>query len=194
MMDAEEQHIQPPQGRSATESNVTYPGSAVVVQLIAKTTSLSIAGRESEPDGSHFPSDSWPSSRIHPEVDGGAEDAEFWRKDAMSAQLEVTSTPLTSPLSPSPTEETLLPPEDRIQHSRDSIVGSGSLSGPGLLDLPNEVLFQILSYLDVCDLLATSRVRWFLSSLGFPSALVAPNLVIPRLVFVPSRNHHSDPA
>lgn len=28
-----------------------------------------------------------------------------------------------------------------------------------LSDLPNEVLFHILSYLEVCDLLATSRVR-----------------------------------
>jgi hypothetical protein len=28
-----------------------------------------------------------------------------------------------------------------------------------LLDMPNEVLLHILSYLDVCDLLATSRVR-----------------------------------
>lgn len=30
-----------------------------------------------------------------------------------------------------------------------------------LSDLPNEVLLHILSYLDVCDLLATSRVRSF---------------------------------
>ncbi len=40
--------------------------------------------------------------------------------------------------------------------------------GKQLLDLPNEVLLQILSNLEVCDLLATSRVRGLLHSTLIP--------------------------
>jgi hypothetical protein len=39
---------------------------------------------------------------------------------------------------------------------------SGGFAMRNLSDLPNEVLLQILGYLDVCDLLSTSRVSPYL--------------------------------
>lgn len=43
---------------------------------------------------------------------------------------------------------------------------------PSLDVLPNEVLFNVLGFLDVCDLLATSRVSPSLLSLSRPEALL----------------------
>jgi hypothetical protein len=45
-------------------------------------------------------------------------------------------------------------------------------------DLPNEVLLHILSYLDVCDLLATSRVRSIIPPWPPPVSIVQPFPVV----------------
>jgi len=47
---------------------------------------------------------------------------------------------------------------DDLPRQAAAVIESRRDTVTNLLDLPNEVLHQILSYLDICDLLATSRV------------------------------------
>ncbi|KAK0616970.1 hypothetical protein B0T14DRAFT_433919 [Immersiella caudata] len=66
-----------------------------------------------------------------------------------------------------------------------------------LLDLPNEVLLQILSNLDVCDLLGTSRTSHLLRSLALSPVLQRLRLrqtraVLPPLLTSPSRPSLTD--
>ncbi|KAK4184651.1 hypothetical protein QBC35DRAFT_46227 [Podospora australis] len=67
----------------------------------------------------------------------------------------------------------------------------------GLSDLPNEVLLQILSYLEVCDLLATSRTSHHLRTLSLSPSLQRHRLrharaVLPPMLSSPSRPSLSD--
>ncbi|KAL2187696.1 hypothetical protein L209DRAFT_753799 [Thermothelomyces heterothallicus CBS 203.75] len=66
-----------------------------------------------------------------------------------------------------------------------------------LLDLPNEVLFHILSYLEVCDLLATSRTSRHLRTLSLNPHLHQTRLrrtraILPPLLTSPSRPSRAD--
>ncbi|KAJ9152216.1 hypothetical protein NKR19_g4575, partial [Coniochaeta hoffmannii] len=67
----------------------------------------------------------------------------------------------------------------------------------GLCDLPNEVLLQILRYLDVCDLLCTSRTSHRLRSLSLAPILHAHRLrraraLLPPLLWSPFRPSLAD--
>ncbi|SPO04737.1 uncharacterized protein DNG_07422 [Cephalotrichum gorgonifer] len=66
-----------------------------------------------------------------------------------------------------------------------------------LVDLPNEILFDVLGFLDVSDLLSTSRVNRHLRHLSLTPLLHARRLrsnraILPPLLTSPSRPTRSD--
>ncbi|KAL2264547.1 hypothetical protein VTJ83DRAFT_7057 [Remersonia thermophila] len=137
------------------------PNPTVDVQLIAKTTSLSL-GRPNEA------SDSAPRHEQAFGADGGAagcpNDAPPGRNDGLGAPWDVGL--LTSLRSPWTEQSPRMAELGRDGSGTSTAVSTSCLGGPGFLDLPNEVLFQILSHLEVCDLLAISRTSRRLRALS----------------------------
>lgn len=83
-------------------------------------------------------------------------------QDAPTAALPSPSLLLSRP-DPSCQTDSRVPGDDEP----DVTIACGrQRSGTQLLDLPNEVLLEILGYLDVCDVLSTSRVS-FHALLGY---------------------------
>lgn len=148
---------------------------AVAVQLVAKTTSLSISGFESEPDelpstGNHdcFPG-SVPAETAHPQALSStshvqpyvATTAEWRDRDALGASSAISPAESAS-ASCSWAVETALRARDQTEDLISAeLTGTIPLRNRSrqLVDLPNELLLHILGYLEVCDLLALSRVR-----------------------------------
>jgi hypothetical protein len=131
---------------------------AVAGQLIEQTVSLAIPGLGSEAE--EFP------------VPG----------NDTSCQLETTHSPVPPSCTGARPYLDMMPGEQAVDAAAKVVLLSSSvaevlsrgaqsedagsrgvvrqpISPRELLDLPNEVLLHILSYLEVCDLLATSRVR-----------------------------------
>ncbi|KAL1836297.1 hypothetical protein VTJ49DRAFT_5331 [Mycothermus thermophilus] len=185
-MNAEEQGTRLAQGMCSMDRNGTEPNSAVVVQLIAKTTSLSI-GRDSEAGDS----DSRYEQALGADaaVSESPNDAASWRKDRVEAQLDVG----LRTYSRSPWAEEARGSQDGTDEYDTEMAVSKFHRGPGLLDLPNEVLFQILSHLEVCDLLATSRTSHRLRTLSLTPYLHRTRLRRTRLLLQPMLSSPSRP-
>lgn len=147
---------------------------AVAVQLIAKTTSLSITGLGNEPEelagsgnSDHSP-DSAPAETTHPQVlsltshvQPYAATTEEWRDNASGATSAMAPAELTSASCSWAVGTT---PRARDQAENSTVAGMTAIvplrSSPRqLFDLPNELLLHILGFLEVCDLLSLSRVR-----------------------------------
>ena len=160
------QQVSDPQEMEGRDADLD---STVGVQLIAKTRGLSIAsgaGREAEVFAGPADSDR-PLASETPACYSSANAQPYaatpgkWREDspAMPATgplVAVTAAPRSS-MTPACAGA-------RVVDGDMSVAVMGVVVPPRgppqqLLDLPNEVLFHILGYLEVCDLLATSRVR-----------------------------------
>jgi hypothetical protein len=128
--------------------------STVAVQLIAKTARLSISGLGSDTLEFPVPDD-------HPHVQTCAATTGEWRADASAETSATGCGVLTSAFnfSTRETPSTSRPSDAELNAASMDLFTSRRNSPTQLLDLPNEVLFHILGYLEVCDLLATSRVR-----------------------------------
>jgi hypothetical protein len=152
----------------------------VGVQLIAKTRRLSIAsgpGREVEvfagPAGSDRPlASETPACYSSANAQPYAATLGEWREDAppaISATAALVAVTAASCSSMVPACAGARVVDGDVSVAGVSVAGVSvagmSVAVPPrnspqqLLDLPNEVLFHILGYLEVCDLLATSRVR-----------------------------------
>ncbi len=172
----------PQQGEQTPEHHEMDSGGAgldpvVSVQLIAKATDLSISDRGVDPQGmsgsgsrNSSPSRAPPAGTAHshspalpsdPNFQPYAATAEEWQEDASGAAPVTTSAVLIPACrlwiaeNPSGTCEEAA---DQFAAGEDGVVMLRS-SPRQLSDLPNELLLHILGYLEVCDLLATSRVR-----------------------------------
>lgn len=135
-------------------------------ELVAKTNGLSIVKSEAaDGESGHCLLDKRsaetlcsPESSIQPYV----ATTERWRDDTHADTTQTAVFTIPSPASQSPKMTSPFVGEPEKEEANDANMRTG---GPQrrnklqLLDLPNEVLFHILSYLEVCDLLATSRVR-----------------------------------
>lgn len=169
-----------PQGQHSTEnremdSEDADPGAAVEGQLIAKTTSLTISdpgNDELEPPASAAGTAVLHSDRAgtvqfildpmctdaQPRLVTGREE----RQDATGEGPETADPDVSMPLQPLSLSETRLGTGSQTESPSPDVANpnvSERKPPRRLLDLPNEVLLHILGYLDVCDLLATSRVR-----------------------------------
>ncbi|KAL2133843.1 hypothetical protein VTI74DRAFT_1566 [Chaetomium olivicolor] len=201
----EQQQGQQPVDPHGIENESADLDSVDAVQLIAKTTSLTISGSGSEaeeaPLRSHEP-------RMPPLLDTahsedlllplGAQPSAVigreWQGDTLGRSSRMCcSMRLPSPSCPSETgSKTEIQPGGLKTSDGTAIVLQ---RGPQrrLEDLPNEVLLQILSYLDVCDLLATSRTSHHLRTLSLTPYLHATRLrltrtsILPPLLTSPSR-------
>lgn len=148
---------------------------AVAVQLVAKTTSLSISALENDPEelpgtGNHgcFPG-SVPAETTHPQVLSStshvqpyvATTAEWRDSDALgvsSARFPAESASASCSCSVEAASRARDQTEDLISAELTGIIPLRNHPRQ-LVDLPNELLLHILGYLEVCDLLALSRVR-----------------------------------
>ena len=148
----------------------------VAVQFIAKTRKLSISGLGNEAGSINppTPTPAGTASSPSPHVQPHATTIELWREDVFvtaseTAALAPASCPLTAGETRSGTQ---------VQNEEQNTAGMSTSvprcsSRTRLLDLPNEVLFHILGHLEVCDLLATSRVRPSLPSPPFSVAAIS---------------------
>ncbi|KAK4135097.1 hypothetical protein BT67DRAFT_291377 [Trichocladium antarcticum] len=149
------------------DSEGVDPGPTVADQLIEQTVSLTISGQETEADGLAVPGRDTtrqletthsPVQQLCPGVWPYA-DTMTWEQ-AQNVAGRSAARILNSRHAPSMAE----PPsraelEDSKAASSTARGARQSITSEQLEGLPNEVLFHILSYLEVCDLLATSRVR-----------------------------------
>jgi hypothetical protein len=128
--------------------------STVAVQLIAKTARLSISCLGSEAIEFPVPDDR-PRAQTCDATTGE------WLEAASAENSAPACGVLTSACNFSTMEipSTPRPSGEELDAARMDLFPSQRGSPTQLLDLPNEVLFQILGYLEVFDLLATSRVR-----------------------------------
>ncbi|KAK1759886.1 hypothetical protein QBC47DRAFT_438150 [Echria macrotheca] len=128
-----------------------------------------------------------------------------WRREAMITPMGVTVTPvpprLVSGFRPRIAEMQVAAAQTPT--GKPSTVGNAVITSRSgvrsrhLLDLPNELLLQILSNLDVCDLLATSRTSHLLRRLALSPVLQRHRLrharaVLPPLLTSPSRPSLTD--
>ena len=141
---------------------------AVTVQLIAKTGTLSISGLGNEPDELAGPADrnrtpsAVPAETTHSHAQPDAATTDDRREDASGTDSAVTTDVLSA--SCSWTTETISRTGTQADEM-DAADGSAVVAErnpSSLSDLPNELLLHILGYLEVCDLLAISRVRQLL--------------------------------
>jgi len=138
---------------------------AVAVQLIERTTRLSISDPVSEPENNTLPRSTPAGAGQPPYLDAQPHETTAapvppQQEDGAVAEpalIMLTSTPWSWPNEGS-FARTGAKPDDRRETDTSALRPRCS-PRTHLVDLPNEVLFHILSYLDVCDLLATSRVR-----------------------------------
>ncbi|KAK3291233.1 uncharacterized protein B0H64DRAFT_44918 [Chaetomium fimeti] len=177
--------------------------STVGVQLIAKARRLSIiSGPGREVEGFTGPADSdrplaseTPPCYSSPNTQPHAATLEERREDCPPATL-ATAALVTVTAAPS---SSIAPARVRA-HVVDgdvSVAGMSVVVAPRnppqqLLDLPNEVLFHILGYLEVCDLLATSRTSHHLRSLSLApythqTRLRRARTILPPLLTSPTR-------
>lgn len=139
------------------------------VQLIVKTTSLTISGHGSEvgepPWGGHgslmLPlSDAAHSGDLLSiNTQPSAVEEPEWQADALGRLARTTGMLLALASCPSGAGSETGIQGGELENLDEMAVLSRRAPPRRLQDLPNEVLLHILSYLDVCDLLATSRVR-----------------------------------
>lgn len=162
--------------------------SAVAAQFIAKTKRLSISGLGNEADGSNppTPSPAGTTNSPGPHVQPHPTTMELWREDISMTAPETALTPASCPLT---AQETCSGPPAPIEPPDPSTFVPRCSPQRRLLDLPNEVLFHILGYLEVCDVLATSRVRPSLFSPFLCSRLQSWDEFLP----IPFPNHLHNP-
>lgn len=150
---------------------------AVAAQLIKQTTSLTLSnsrgvGKEPPvPKGDPGPSGfsyAFEASSPAPPLPTDAQQhsdtlTEEWRETAAStepgpAPAELFAASYCSSTTGTPSEVRTAQAEE-VEAPIASAIALRRNPPRQLSDLPNEVLLHILSYLEVCDLLATSRVR-----------------------------------
>ncbi|KAH6843343.1 hypothetical protein B0I37DRAFT_216271 [Chaetomium sp. MPI-CAGE-AT-0009] len=182
--------------------------STVGVQLIAKARRLSIiSGPGGEVEALAGPADSdrplapeTPLCYPSPNTQPYAATLEEWREDSLTA-TSATAALVTVTTAPS---SSMTPGCARAQvvDGDVGVVGMSVVVPPRnsphqLLDLPNEVLFHILGYLEVCDLLATSRTSHHLRSLALApythqTRLRRARTILPPLLTSPMRPSRAD--
>ncbi|GAB1315482.1 hypothetical protein MFIFM68171_05692 [Madurella fahalii] len=210
----EQQRSQAPFLTCETDSGGGDPDFAVAAQLVDKTTSLTISTircvveelpvQEGGRDllASHVLAT---TNSLTPLWSGNAQPCPGtlvgdWREATSSAASEEPLAVLSAPLYCSSMMAT--PSRMRVRVEQvDTITANTVLpqrSTPRQLsDLPNEVLLHILSYLEVCDLLATSRTSHHLRTLSLSPHLQHLRLrrtraVLPPLLTSPSRPSLAD--
>ncbi len=139
---------------------------AVTVQLIAKTSTLSISGLGNEAEELAGPGDrnripsAAPADTAHSHAQPRAATTDDRREDASDTNSAVTTDVLSA--SCSWTTETISRTATHAHEVEAAVViAVVAERNPSrqLSDLPNELLLHILGYLEICDLLAISRVR-----------------------------------
>lgn len=158
-----------PKGREIAGADADL-NSIVDVQLVAKTNRLSIseAGTAAEtPTGEANGLRPLNMASVETLCPPGFDNQQYvatkgeWQDNILAESPVATTVAVTSD-APQPLEATAA---SRTQLAENFNAVRMTAAVPQrktqrqLLDLPNEVLFHILSYLEVCDLLATSRVR-----------------------------------
>ena len=154
--------------------------SALAVQLASQSSHLTLSASGNDAEGHRAicmrPCAPWtPITRTDaltslsnsgaqpsPEIAQGG-DQEEWQKGATTSSVDALVFNSLPSSRPRVTEAFVgtgfATSDERSTVSTWSVVGQSTARTGLLTDLPNEVLLQILSNLEVCDLLATSRVR-----------------------------------
>ncbi|KAK4156553.1 hypothetical protein C8A00DRAFT_12482 [Chaetomidium leptoderma] len=203
-MQAEQQENQRPPKNNEMDSEGTDLDSAVAVQLIVRSKRHPISGPGSAALESWVSVSS--SDTLTPSPEGTAcsssqhtqpyvATTEGWREDT-SAPTSTAPGVFTPGLcsSMAATRSQML-----TQDGEPSVAGMVRQRKPQtqLLDLPNEVLFYILGFLEVCDLLATSRTSHHLRTLSLTPYIHKTRLrrtraLLPPLLTSPSRPSRPD--
>lgn len=160
----------------------------VAGQLVEKTTSLTISGLGCETEAPPVQADSsfgapalshaaTASTLLDFHAQPCAGSMVMKRSEEDDVSGAAVSASRASPYCPDVTEVRCVRAESEELTAVHTSTTMPQRSAPiQLLDLPNEVLLHILSYLEVCDLLATSRVR-------SPPSPPLPSLSLPSLSF-----------